>query len=288
MNLDTPLSKTAISSVQFSLILFYRGGRNPQEREMRCSHNSFPIKVDNRTPHTMPDQEFKAKMPSAPIPLLSIPKFRIVVPSAITQMNSQKTTRELGLNYVPNDFDIYCGRGKGFYNRPGNKKFRVLVAAHIRTYVGAKSKVDKSAVLNTIIDEVRSTVDPATGRPAQFIKFTKHTGWVEIGDDQAREKVGHAMREAIASNNMTTTSTKPRPLKITPRPSSPIPLAMCSASAYPVSFSILKESVNEAPFLFNENSFTDSVLWTSRRSSFARNSLSSDMMRAAVESFIGV
>jgi hypothetical protein len=135
---------------------------------------------------------------TASIALLSS-KFRLVVPTAIRDMTTLKAAREIGPDYEPSDVDIFCGRGKGFYNRPGNKSFRTLVGSYIPAYLAAKTKVDKSAVLNTIVDKVRSLHDPTTGRPAQFIKFSKKTGWVEIGDEQAREKVGHAMREAIST-----------------------------------------------------------------------------------------
>jgi hypothetical protein len=135
---------------------------------------------------------------TASIALLSS-KFRLVVPTAIRDMTTLKAAREIGPDYEPSDVDIFCGRGKGFYNRPGNKSFRTLVGSYIPAYLAAKTKVDKSAVLNTIVDKVRNLHDPTTGRPAQFIKFSKKTGWVEIGDEQAREKVGHAMREAIST-----------------------------------------------------------------------------------------
>ena len=89
------------------------------------------------------------------------------------------------------------------YNRPGNKHFRQLVATYIPRYLEAKSKIDKSVILGSIVDEVDSLIDPETGRRAQFVKAAKGgCGWIVISDELAREKVGHAMREAVAAIGM--------------------------------------------------------------------------------------
>ena len=133
-------------------------------------------------------------------PALLLSKYTIAVPSAIESLNSSSNDTPLGAAFEPGACDVVCGRGKGSYNRPGNRQFRGLVAAHIPRYAAARSKADKSSILNSIIDEVRSLCNPGTGRPAQFVKYSKRDGgWMAIGDDQAREKVGHAMREAIAA-----------------------------------------------------------------------------------------
>lgn len=87
--------------------------------------------------------------------------------------------------------------------------FRSIVSAHIPEYIQSKTKIDKTRILNAIIDEVRSQKDPRTGETAKFIKFKKAgEGWLEICDDQAREKVGHAIREAMASNATVCCSSK--------------------------------------------------------------------------------
>jgi hypothetical protein len=283
----------------------------------------------------------------ASIALLSS-KFRLIVPSAIRDMTTLKAAREIGgHHYEPADVDIFCGRGKGFYNRPGNKTFRTLVCSYIPAYLAAKTKVDKSAVLNTIVDKVRALTDPVTGRPAQFIKFSKKTGWVEIGDEQAREKVGHAMREAISSVEeqqqgvstggvLPTTSLLPgnnnskkckmtkaaacsrgKPQQQAIITSQPMPLPIYSAPVESISVCrqedssmvMMEEDLGDAePYYLNEEFArqmpvltTDptNLLWrpisssmrrgSAGRSSFlSRDSMSSEMMRAAIESFIGI
>jgi hypothetical protein len=95
--------------------------------------------------------------------------------------------------------DVVCGRGKGSYNRPGNKQFRALVRTNVEEYQLAKSKLDKSMVFSKIVDKVRES--------GRFVKQRKDKTWYEIGDEHAREKVGHALREALH------TQEKPQPLE---------------------------------------------------------------------------
>jgi hypothetical protein len=109
----------------------------------------------------------------------------------------------LDASYQPGAYDVVCGRGKGSYNRPGNKRFRSIVETYIPQYISARTKMDKSMVLNAIIDQVNSYTNPDTSLAAQFVKYTKAAGWVMIADEHAREKVGHAIREAIATQEHT-------------------------------------------------------------------------------------
>lgn len=133
-------------------------------------------------------------------------KYSFELPLAITALTDTKCMVPLDQSYQPGTYDVVCGRGKGSYNRPGNKRFRSLVATYIPQYIKARSKIDKSMVLNDIIDKVRSYINPDTGSAAQFVKYTKSSGWVLIGDEHAREKVGHAIREAIAAQENSNSS----------------------------------------------------------------------------------
>jgi len=135
-------------------------------------------------------------------------KFQITLPSAITSMVSVDST-PLDEDYVPSDYDVVCGRGKGVYNKPGNRRFRAIVRTHVDEYVSMKSKIDKSQLLNRIIDEVRAQ----NNGTASFVKQGKDGTWFDIGDEQAREKVGHAIREAIGHRDTTVTKTRRIPNK---------------------------------------------------------------------------
>jgi hypothetical protein len=126
-------------------------------------------------------------------------KFTVTVPPAITALTTLDVETRLDAIYQPGLYDVVCGRGKGSYNRPGNVHFRALVASYIVQYQAARTKLDKSTVLGCIVERVHSLTDPTTGQRARFVKKSGSCAWIEIGHEQAREKVGHALREAAAA-----------------------------------------------------------------------------------------
>jgi hypothetical protein len=120
-------------------------------------------------------------------------RFQIAMPSAISSLSSAVEEGPLDGDFEPGEYDVVCGRGKGAYNRSGNMHMRVIVQGHIEEYLSARTKLDKSLALNNIIEEIRAQNDGN----AKFVKQQKGGAWFEIGDELAREKVGHAIREAI-------------------------------------------------------------------------------------------
>lgn len=139
--------------------------------------------------------------------LLKNAKYNIVVPAAIlertTSSSSSASTVKpgdsiLGTDYQVSDNDVVCGRGKGFYNKPGNCRFRQLVQEFVGQYEQARSKLDKTMVLSAIVDRVLEQ--------GRFVKRKTGGVWVEIGEDQAREKAGHAIREAMAAKSSNSSS----------------------------------------------------------------------------------
>ena len=78
----------------------------------------------------------------------------------------------------------------------GNRRFRSIVSTYIDDYESCKSKIDKSLILGQIVDRVR---EQDNGR-ARFLKYdSKLKCWCVLTNDQAREKVGHAIRECVQS-----------------------------------------------------------------------------------------
>ena len=129
-------------------------------------------------------------------------KYQVSLPNAVSVMATSKVPSGLPEHYQVGPNDVVCGRGKGSYNRPGNKKFRLMVQDHVQEYVQAKTKLDKSMVLSAIVEKVREE------NGGRFVKQKKGV-WHEIGDEQAREKVGHAIREAIAAGEKKSASPVP-------------------------------------------------------------------------------
>lgn len=101
-------------------------------------------------------------------------------------------------NYLAEDFrpgiyDVICGRGKKCYNHEGNKRFRELLLQRHDEYKEAETRLEKSNVLNSIVDEVRKR-SPAGG----FVKHCLRTGrWYEVGVFLAKEKTRQGFCDII-------------------------------------------------------------------------------------------
>jgi hypothetical protein len=93
---------------------------------------------------------------------------------------------------TPQDFDILLGRGKTSFNHVGNRRFRVFIGLHLRRYMDAQSRMEKTLVVNSVVEAIQE----AGGR------FLKQDGrslkWFQVNAKMAREKVGHALRDAVA------------------------------------------------------------------------------------------
>ena len=94
--------------------------------------------------------------------------------------------------------------GKTCFNHQGNKSFRKLVRLYLDDYAEATSKLEKSAIVSSIIQTVR-TQNPGGG----FVKLDTPSGvWQEVGDHLAREKVGQTIRDALHSQYRSSTKAK--------------------------------------------------------------------------------
>lgn len=109
--------------------------------------------------------------------------------------------KPLGHSFQPGPHDVICGRGKSVFWHDGNQEFRRYIDENADRYRRARSKLDKSLIVIEIVDCIRSN-SPNGG----FVKQIKPRGeasildgphWVEVGDALAREKTGHALRDAV-------------------------------------------------------------------------------------------
>lgn len=100
--------------------------------------------------------------------------------------------------YSPSSYDCICGRGKQIYNHIGNVRFRLIVSLHMERYVVARSRLDKALVVASVVDSVQA-------KNGRFIKMDDTTKtWIELIDHVTREKVGHALRDAICAREKDT------------------------------------------------------------------------------------
>ena len=87
---------------------------------------------------------------------------------------------ELPKGYTPRPADVCCGRGKKNWRHHGNASFRQLIHSNVPAYMEATTKHDKTLVVKSIVDIVRSN-------GGRFLKQGNDGGWYDIGDSQAKE-----------------------------------------------------------------------------------------------------
>ena len=92
--------------------------------------------------------------------------------------------RPLAPGFSPGPFDVICARGRVAKNHSGNLRYKHIIELNLPKYNEAKSKVDKSLIVSSIIESIRES-SPHGG----FVK-EENGQWFEVGDHIAREKVG--------------------------------------------------------------------------------------------------
>jgi hypothetical protein len=117
------------------------------------------------------------------------------------QYIEQTTDIMLPADYEPTNTDICSGRGKAFWNHAGNVTFRQLIQSQVDSYIRAPSKAEKSAIVNAIVEDLRRN-------GCKFLKQEKNPQdggmtmiWYDMGDAQARDKVGHSLRDQVTAIN---------------------------------------------------------------------------------------
>lgn len=95
----------------------------------------------------------------------------------------------------PTFVDVVCSRGKRYFRHPGNQRFRQIIHESVQEYIDAETRMDKSIVIDSIIDSVRAQDD------SRLVRFMKHQNrsntWTELPLEQIRDKVSHALRDAV-------------------------------------------------------------------------------------------
>jgi hypothetical protein len=183
--------------------------------DLRRIHNWFKLRIP---PHlsqsTIGSTEQKIEMMQSDDDGLSTP---IQPVDSSLDEKIERPSRETGVDAS----DVLCGRGKTSFNHGeftcrstqfpkrkmcarsdsslyvsfpvGNKRFRDAVTSALNDYMKADNRFEKSLVVHSIVDIIHA----AGGR---FLKRDFQLGkWYELSDNQAKEKVGHAIRDAVSS-----------------------------------------------------------------------------------------
>jgi hypothetical protein len=107
--------------------------------------------------------------------------------STTVSICNMKREIEISLNIThptANDFSSFT---------VGNIRFRELITEKIPNYLAARTKTEKSQVIIDIVEKLRRDSPSGVG----LAKLNTKTGrWSFIGNDKAKDKIGHALRKA--------------------------------------------------------------------------------------------
>lgn len=81
------------------------------------------------------------------------------------------------------------------YSSVGNRRFRLCIENNLHAYAKAKTKHQRSVLVTSIVDAIKES--QTSGRGGFVRKDPATARWYEVADKTAREKVGHALRDAI-------------------------------------------------------------------------------------------
>eukprot|EP00542_Grammatophora_oceanica_P012177 CAMPEP_0194032924 /NCGR_PEP_ID=MMETSP0009_2-20130614/5762_1 /TAXON_ID=210454 /ORGANISM="Grammatophora oceanica, Strain CCMP 410" /LENGTH=244 /DNA_ID=CAMNT_0038673505 /DNA_START=50 /DNA_END=784 /DNA_ORIENTATION=+ len=113
--------------------------------------------------------------------------------TAVDKRSSIFSSEILPEAYSPSKSAVISGKGKACFNNPGNVKFREIIRKTLPSYRKMSSKMEKTCVLSSIVENIKSSCADGIG----FIRKDSGDGrWYELSDDAAREKVGFTLRQA--------------------------------------------------------------------------------------------
>lgn len=77
----------------------------------------------------------------------------------------------------------------------GNIRFRDLIADSLQNYINASTRLEKALVVLYIIDEIHA-------EGGKFLKKVASENYQELTSQQCKDKVGHAIRDAVTSQEV--------------------------------------------------------------------------------------
>jgi hypothetical protein len=152
----------------------------------------------------------------------------------------------LPIGYEPTALDVCCGRGKKNWRHQGNISFRRIIRIRVDSYISAPTKQDKSSIVVAIVDDIRLL-------GGKFLKQDDSGRWYDIGDSQARDKVGHSLRDqvtALSKQKDRKPASLPSSLSSSPQPSRKKPESTFGLSASFQTAPYISSATAEAPPAF--------------------------------------
>jgi len=99
--------------------------------------------------------------------------------------------QSLPVDFVPGPQTVIVGKGKRFFKHEGNQMLRDIAASKIAEYAAAKTKLDKSEIISSVVELVRCSY-------GGYVKQHSASGqWLVAEDLLCREKTSGVFREAL-------------------------------------------------------------------------------------------
>eukprot|EP00977_Amphora_coffeiformis_P023988 scaffold14939_cov215-Amphora_coffeaeformis.AAC.7 len=147
-----------------------------------------------------PRDEQRSRNLSWPLLLPLAPKrinLRNLVGAAMEKLS------EPGAKVIPGRNDILFGRGSGHHKHPGNVKLYEIIEHYLPQYLVAASRVEKTYVVQSIYSTLRTI--------GRFVRVDQETGVCFVAThEQAKSKIGHAIRYKIKLNTYVSSSGRPK------------------------------------------------------------------------------
>ena len=106
---------------------------------------------------------------------------------------------ELPAGFVPGPSYVICAKGKQAKQHPANRLLKCLVQSHLDEYDECPSKLERSFVVSKIIKLIR--------QEGGFVRSIAGK-WCDVGDRNAREKIGQAFRDSLHTKYKSSTKAK--------------------------------------------------------------------------------
>eukprot|EP00797_Seminavis_robusta_P000122 Sro100_g051130.1 n/a (242) ;mRNA; r:13136-13861 len=142
--------------------------------------------------------------------------------TAASATKPKKGLTQLSPNFVPTNYSVILGRGKGAYNYVGNKRCRVIVKSFLGEYNKCNTRQERSVQVTKVLEIIREACPIGA-----FVK-NENGSWYSVDEKIAREKIftmfrdcqnSQARRSSSSSLRSSLRSTSSSPHKMTASPS---------------------------------------------------------------------
>ena len=127
----------------------------------------------------------------------------------------KKGLTQLPPDFIPTNYSVILGRGKGSYNYVGNKRCRVIVKSFLDEYNKCNTRQERSVIVSKVLGIIEEAC-PIGG----FIKQDSGS-WYTVDEKIAREKIFTMFRDCQNSQSSRSSSSSVKSMMRSSRSSSP-------------------------------------------------------------------